>query len=107
MSDYSKYEIAILKKQQQREKKLDRKIKRARLRRQPPFNHVGHTGKRSFKPLIVGEVKQTRCYQDLTWELEKIENERQVIDEYNEYMFDLYIEEQQRRRHEEEEEENY
>jgi hypothetical protein len=72
MTDYSKHEIAILKKQQQREKKLDRKIKGARLRRQPPFNHVGHTGKRSFKPLILGEVKHTRSYQDLTWELEKI-----------------------------------
>lgn len=103
MTDYSEHETIILKKQQRREKKLDRKIKGARLRRQPPVNHVGHTGKRSFKPLIVGEVKQTRSYQDLTWELEKIENERTMIYEYNEYMFDLYIEEQQRRRRKEEE----
>lgn len=103
MNQYFEEEQLVLRFQEGRQKKLDRKSKRAWLKRQPPLNSPTHTGKRSFKQPAEEEPKQTRSYQHLTKELETIENERESQRlMMEEYYYEEMMESEKRRKQEEE-----
>jgi len=76
-----------------RSKKNAERAKYAKKRRQPPVNHPDHTSKTSFKWKISKnpEVKNSRSFRKLTWELEKIEREREIENARIDDIMDYYL----------------
>ena len=107
ISQTSKFEKKAFQKQNHRQRKGEIKNKAARKKRQPPTNKPQHTIKKSHKPRAPSSVKNTRSYQDLTWEIEKIhlEREREYEEYYNDIMECYYEEISQFQQQQEEEEE--
>ena len=94
ISQTSKFEKKAFQKQNHRQRKGEIKNKAARKKRQPPTNKPEHSIKKSHKPRAPSSVKNTRSYQDLTWEIEKIHLERErAYEEYYNDVMECYYEE--------------
>ena len=102
----SKFEKKAFQKQNRRQRKGEIKNKAARKKRQPPINKPEHSIKKSHKPRAPSSVKNTRSYQVLTWEIEKIHLERErAYEEYYNDILECYYEEMSQFQQQQEEEE--